>query len=180
MNTQHFQQRSTQVSDEPETPDEESAEPVIDRSFDTEVAAVRSRSDEAIAESRANAIVAAKIADEYRSKEIVILDLTGITPIVDFFVVATGATRRQMHAVAEEVDRVFEQTGSPRVGLEGYRESSWILQDYGDIVLHVFTDEMRKLYDLERLYADAPRVEWQEPKPNAAEQAPAEPTEPTE
>lgn len=157
------------MSDEPASPEEEPVEDAIDTSFDTERAVVRSRSDEAIAESRANAIICAKIADEYRSKDIVILDLTEITPIVDFFVIATGATRRQMHAVAEEVDRVFEQSGSARVGLEGYRESNWILQDYGDIVLHVFTEEMRKLYDLERLWADAPRVEWQESMPDSAD-----------
>ncbi len=122
---------------------------------------VRSRSDEAIAESRESAILCARIADDYRGLDTVILDLTDITPIVDFFVISTGATRRQMHAIAEEVDRVLNERGSRRVGLEGYRESNWILQDYGDVVLHVFTEEMRKLYDLERLWADAPRVEWQ-------------------
>lgn len=121
----------------------------------------RSRSEEAIAASRENAILCAKVADEFRGKNTVVLDLTGITPIVDFFVISTGNARRQMHAIAEEVDRILEQRGSDRVGLEGYRESNWILQDYGDVVLHVFTEEMRQLYDLERLWADAPRVEWQ-------------------
>jgi ribosome-associated protein len=150
------------VSDESVTPEQEdpNAEPEIDTSFDTERAAVRSRSAEAIAESRDNAILCAQIADEYRSRDIVVLDLTDVTPIVDFFVIATGSTRRQMHAVAEEVDRILNERGSSRVGLEGYRESSWILQDYGDVCLHVFTEEMRKLYDLERLWADAPRIQW--------------------
>ncbi|MFK7817982.1 MAG: ribosome silencing factor [Planctomycetaceae bacterium] len=157
------------MSEESVTPeqDDPNAEPAeIDRSFDTERAAVRSRSAEAIAESRDNAILCAQIADEYRSKEIVVLDLTDVTPIVDFFVIATGSTRRQMHAVAEEVDRVLNERGSDRMSLEGYRESSWILQDYGDVCLHVFTEEMRKLYDLERLWADAPRIEWR-PEPDS-------------
>lgn len=177
MTTAYSVLRSPAVTDETVTPDEETAETVVDRTFDTETPVIRSRSDEAIAESRQNAIITAKIAEEYRGKDTVILDLTEITPIVDFFVISTGATRRQMHAVAEEVDRVLNGRGSDRKGLEGYQESSWILQDYGDIVLHVFTEDMRKLYDLERLWADAPRVEWDQAKPAAAEETPAEPTE---
>ena len=161
-----------------ETPSPESTPQSEVESFDTETARVRSRSDEAIAESRENAIICAKIAEQYRGRDTVILDLTDITPIVDFFVISTGNTRRQMHAVAEEVDRVLNERGSKRVGLEGYRESNWILQDYGDVVLHVFTEDMRKLYDLERLWADAPRVEWEsgEADPAAAEE-PAESSE---
>ena len=89
------------------------------------------------------------------------LDLTSLTPIVDYFVITSGNNRRQMHAVAEEVDRILASQGSKRIGLEGYRESSWILQDYGDIVLHVFDDESRKLYDLENLWGDAEQIDWQ-------------------
>lgn len=88
------------------------------------------------------------------------LDLTQLTPIVDYFVLTTGNNRRQMHAIAEEVDRVLAEQGNQRMGLEGYRESSWILQDYGDIVLHVFDSESREVYDLENLWADAVRVDW--------------------
>jgi ribosome-associated protein len=90
-----------------------------------------------------------------------VLDLTKITPIADYFVLTTGTSRRQMHAIAEEVDRVLEAAGSSRIGLEGYDNSTWILQDYGDVVLHVFTAETRALYDLEHLWADAPRIDWQ-------------------
>lgn len=158
-----------------ETPSPESTPQSEVESFDTETARVRSRSDEAIAESRENAIICAKIAEQYRGRDTVILDLTGITPIVDFFVISTGSTRRQMHAVAEEADRILKERGSKRVGLEGYRESNWILQDYGDVVLHVFTEDMRKLYDLERLWADAPRVEWEPDE--AASEAAEEPSE---
>lgn len=158
------------MSDETTAPEDESEE--LPEELPEEPRVVRSRSDEAIAESRENAILCARIAEEYRGRDTVVLDLTAITPIVDFFVISTGATRRQMHAIAEEVDRVLNERGSERVGLEGYRESSWILQDYGDVVLHVFTDDMRQLYDLERLWADAPRVEWQ-PTADAA----GEPTE---
>jgi ribosome-associated protein len=102
----------------------------------------------------------ARIADDYRGKDTVVLDLTEITPIVDYFVISTAANRRQMRAIAEEVDRVLSERGSQRLGIEGYESDSWILQDYGDIVLHIFTAEARAVYDLERLWADARRVEW--------------------
>lgn len=109
-----------------------------------------------------DAIAAAKICDEYRGKDTIILDLREVTPIFDFFVITTGSGRRQLHAIADEVDRVQEERGSKRIGLEGYRgDSHWVLQDYGDIVLHVFTEETRKLYDLENLWADGLQVDWQ-------------------
>ena len=107
------------------------------------------------------ACLAARVCDEYRAGDIVVLDLTGITPLFDFFVIATGTSRRQMHAVAKEVDKALKGAGSKRGGREGYDESYWIVEDYGDIVLHVFTEEARENYDLEGLWADAPRVNWQ-------------------
>jgi ribosome-associated protein len=100
------------------------------------------------------------VADDYRGKDTVVLDLTSVTPIVDYFVITTATSQRQMRAIAEEVDRVLSAEGSKRVGIEGYNSDSWILQDYGDIVLHVFSADAREVYDLEHLWADATRVEW--------------------
>ena len=88
------------------------------------------------------------------------LDLTSVTPIVDYFVITTATSRRQMHAIADEVSRVLSGHGSRRLGQEGYEGESWVLQDFGDIVLHVFSPEARRVYDLERLWADAARVDW--------------------
>ena len=114
-----------------------------------------------VAESLRRACLSARIADDYRSKDTLVLDMTNVTPIVDYFILTTGSSRRQMHAVAEEVDRMLEaEEGSQRIGLEGYESNSWILQDYGDIVLHIFSPEARSLYELERLWADAPPVDW--------------------
>ena len=105
---------------------------------------------------------AARIADDYRSRDVVVLDLTGITPIVDYFVVATGTSRRQMHAGADEISRVFKEDGDARLGIEGHdNDSNWTLIDLGDIVVHVQDAEARALYDLEGLWADAPRIDWQ-------------------
>jgi ribosome-associated protein len=107
------------------------------------------------------ACVCARIADEYRGRDIRVLDLTGVTPIFDFFVLTTATSARQARALADEVNRVLSGEGSRRLSNEGSAESSWILQDFGDIVLHVFTAEARKLYDLENLWADAVPVDWQ-------------------
>ncbi len=106
------------------------------------------------------ACLCAKVADDYRGQDTLVLDLTGVTPIVDYFVLTTGTSARQMHAIAEEADRALEIEGSRRLGLEGYKTSSWILQDYGDVVLHIFSPESRGIYDLEHLWADASRVDW--------------------
>ncbi len=119
-----------------------------------------------IEKSLENACQCARIADEYRGKDVIVLDMTQITPHYDYFVIATGNNRRQMHAIAEEVDRVLATQGSKRMGIEGYDDSTWILQDYGDIVLQLFTEETREYYRLEELWADATVVDWQQTPAN--------------
>ena len=107
-----------------------------------------------------NACLCAKAADDLRGKETLVLDLTDVTPIVDYFVITSGSSGRQMRAVADEIRRIMRSAGSRPRGIEGEHDTSWILHDFGDIVLHVFSPEARKLYDLEHLWADAPRVDW--------------------
>lgn len=106
------------------------------------------------------ACLCAQVADDYRGQDTLVLDLTGVTPIMDYFVVSTATSSRQMRALAEEVNRVMKEHGSRHRGVEGADGRTWILQDYGDVVLHIFSPEARKLYDLEHLWADAPRVDW--------------------
>jgi len=108
------------------------------------------------------ACLAAKACDEQRGKDTVVLDLTGITPLFDYFVITTGNSRRQLHAIVEETDRVLSEQGSRRLSQEGYESSVWIVQDFGDIVVHAFTQEARDLYGLEHLWGDAPHVDWQD------------------
>lgn len=141
-----------------ETPDE-----ALDESFDNTSSTVTPRNPEQYQESLANACAAARCADEMRGQNIVVLDLTRRTSIVDFFVIVTGTSRRQMHAIADEVNRKLKrEEGNARLSIEGYRtESNWILTDYGDVVLHVFTQDGRHLYNLEELWADASRIDWQ-------------------
>lgn len=108
------------------------------------------------------ALAAARVADENRGRDIVILDLRELTPIFDYFVLATGASRRQLHAMSEEIDHFLEdQMGDRRLGIEGYRESRWILLDYGNIVVHLFEPETRDYYALEQLWCAAKQVPFE-------------------
>jgi ribosome-associated protein len=106
------------------------------------------------------AIQCARIAEDNKAKDIVVLDLRGVTPIFDFFVLMTGASRRQLHTLAEEIDAYLRSEGEKRLSIQGYQASRWIVQDYGDIVVHVFDQESRSYYALEDLWADAKRVDW--------------------
>jgi ribosome-associated protein len=113
------------------------------------------------------ALLAARTAEDNRGKDIVILDLRQQTTMFDYFVLVTGTSRRQLHAISEEIDHVFEDTlGDRRLGIEGYAESRWILLDYGDVVVHMFDAERRSYYALEDLWAGAKRVPFE---PRASE-----------
>jgi ribosome-associated protein len=102
---------------------------------------------------------AARVADLNRGRDIAIFDLRELTPVFDYFVLVTGSSRRQLHAIAEEIDDVLRRDfGDKRLGIEGYADSRWILLDFGDIVIHLFDEETREYYDLEHLWAGSKRV----------------------
>lgn len=106
------------------------------------------------------ALAAVRAAADNKGQNIVVLDLRKQTPIFDYFVIVTGASRRQLHAISEEIDHVLEkQLGDRRLGIEGYEDSHWILLDYGDVVIHLFDEKTRTYYDLESLWGDAPHVD---------------------
>jgi ribosome-associated protein len=107
------------------------------------------------------ACLCARAAADNKARDVVVLDMRGVTPIYDFLVLTTGGSRRQMHAIAEEVDAAMKEVGDRRRGIEGYEASRWIVQDYGDVVVHVFDAEAREYYALEDLWADAARVDWE-------------------
>jgi ribosome-associated protein len=105
------------------------------------------------------ALAAARTAEENRGRDIVVLDMRELTTMFDYFVLATGTSRRQLHAISEEIDRVLQEgMGDRRLGIEGYERSRWILLDYGDVVVHLFDPETRAYYALEDLWAEAKRV----------------------
>ena len=103
--------------------------------------------------------IAARTAEEQRGRDVVILDMREMTPVFDYFVIASGTSRRQLHAMSEEIDHALEEgLGDRRQGIEGYNESRWILLDYGDVVIHLFEPETRAYYALEDLWSEAKRV----------------------
>ena len=113
-----------------------------------------------IARSLELAIAAARTAAENNGRDIVVLDLRLQSSMFDFFVLATGSSRRQLHAISEEIDHTLEDDlEDRRIGIEGYSESRWILLDYGSVVIHLFDDETREYYSLESLWADATQVD---------------------
>ena len=109
---------------------------------------------------RPTALQLAGLCAKFRGRDVAVLDLTTVTPVFDYFVIATGASKRQMVALAEEADVTMKRAGAPKLGGEGDEGGQWILRDYGDVVLHVLTDESRDLYDLEGLWGDAETVDW--------------------
>ncbi|MCU0960356.1 MAG: ribosome silencing factor [Pirellulaceae bacterium] len=105
------------------------------------------------------ALAAARTAADHRGQDILVLDTRAQTPLFDYFVLATGTSRRQLHALSEEIDhRLQDELHDRRLGIEGYEESRWIVLDYGNVVIHLFDEETRQYYRLEELWADASRV----------------------
>ena len=129
------------------------------------------RTDAAPDRARDLALAAARVAEETRGTDIRVLDLRGITPVFDYFVIATGSSRRQMHAMADEIEAVLKKEHKDRKrGAEGYEEGRWIVLDYGDVMVHLFDPDARGYWDLEGLWSDAARV----PPPPAIGRAGAE------
>jgi len=107
------------------------------------------------------ACLCARLAADLKARDVVVLDMRELTPLYDFFVLATGTSRRQIHTLAEEIDAALRAEGEIRRGIEGYQSSRWVVQDYGDLVVHVFDPDTRGYYALEEFWADAPRVAWE-------------------
>lgn len=106
------------------------------------------------------ALTAVKAAAENRGQNIIVLDLTHQTSMFDFFVLVSGSSRRQLHAIATEIDRALRnELGEQRLSVAGYEDSRWIVLDYGSIVVHLFDEETRGFYDLESLWGDGEAVD---------------------
>src|SRR6185369_4125415 len=97
-------------------------------------------------------------AAEKKALEPTVLDLRGIASFTDFFLIVTGANRRQVQAISDEIVEQLKHHGSPASRVEGYQNAEWILVDYGDFVVHVFDEKARRFYDLERLWREGGRL----------------------
>ena len=125
-------------------------------------------SDATHAESRQVAVTAARAAAAKQATDVTILDVQGLIVITDYFVICSGQTDRQVKTIVEEVEKAVRDLGERPVRREGEADSRWVLLDYVDVVVHVFAEQEREYYDLERLWRDAPRVPW-----NGSQQAAA-------
>jgi ribosome-associated protein len=112
-------------------------------------------------DTREIAVAAAWAAAEKQAERVAVLDVRDLIIITDYFVIASGQTERQVRTVVQEVERALRDRGVKPVRREGETEGLWALLDFVDIVVHVFRAEERDFYDLERLWADAPIVEWE-------------------
>jgi ribosome-associated protein len=110
----------------------------------------------------ARAQIAARAADAKKADDIVVLDVGDIIGICDSFVIASASNTRLVRTIVDEVERqLFEHEHVKPRAVEGLDDMSWVLLDYGDVVVHVFLTETRAFYGLERLWADAARVDWE-------------------
>lgn len=106
------------------------------------------------------ALAAARTAAENQGTGVVVLDMSKQSAMFDYFVIATGTSRRQLHAMSEEIDHKLEDDlNDKRMNVDGYDESRWIVLDYGTVVIHLFDQETRDFYSLESLWADANPVD---------------------
>ena len=122
----------------------------------------------AVVPGREIAIAAARAAGAKQAADVVILDVGEIIGITDYFVICSAASERQIRTVVEEIEKAVRDLGERPVRREGEQNGGWWLLDYVDAVVHVFGEEERDYYDLERLWSDAARVDWEEPRPGRA------------
>jgi ribosome-associated protein len=111
--------------------------------------------------SRDLALVAARAASDLKATDVLILDVGELLSIAGYFVIASASNPRQVRAMVDDIEaKVKAELQRSPVRTEGVREQQWTLIDYGDVVVHVFLDSVREFYEIERLYMDAPRIDW--------------------
>lgn len=103
--------------------------------------------------------VSTRAATDRKALDVVVLDMREASLLTDYFLICAGGSERQAQAIADAIDEQMTRHGVASLGVEGYQEARWILMDYGDVVVHVFSQDTRDFYDLERLWSGAPRVD---------------------
>ena len=95
-----------------------------------------------------------------KASDIVILDVRGLASFADTFIICSGRSHRQVAAIADFVESTLRDAGIRASGIEGLKDGHWVLMDYGDVIIHIFYEPVRQFYDLEGLWADAKRIEF--------------------
>lgn len=107
-----------------------------------------------------NWLLAVRAAESKKATDIRVLDLTGITTFADYFVICTGSNQRQVQAISDDIGLQLKKiTGELPISVEGYNQAEWVLADYGDLLIHVFSPQSREYFDLERLWRNAKTLE---------------------
>jgi ribosome-associated protein len=110
-------------------------------------------------EAKEMALIAAKALDAKKGKDIKVLQIDKITTLADYFVICTATSSTQIKALGDAVEAALEELGEQKIHREGHRSGSWVLLDYGCVVIHLFMEEARQFYNLERLWADAEEID---------------------
>jgi ribosome-associated protein len=110
------------------------------------------------------AIKCAQFALDKKAVDVKVLEIAKISSIADYLVISTGMSDKQVQAIADSVKKGLKKFGKA-LDIEGVREGKWVVIDYGDVLVHIFVDELRRYYDLDRLWGDAPLVDIPEPPP---------------
>jgi ribosome-associated protein len=106
--------------------------------------------------------IAARAADDKKGSDIVVFAVGDVLAITEYFVITSASNRRLVRTLVDEIEQaVRDRLGRSPLRMEGVTEQQWVLIDFGDVVVHVFTDEIRAYYEIERLYRDVPKVDWQ-------------------
>lgn len=116
-----------------------------------------------LTDARERAIACARVAADNRGRKIVVLEMKGVVRWVDYMVIVSGTSRRQIAAIADEIEAAMRELGDTKIGSEGYDQGGWVVLDFADVIVHIFNDEKRDYYQLEHLWADAAKVSWQRP-----------------
>mgnify|MGYP002545217895 CR=1 FL=1 len=109
-------------------------------------------------QSREMAKIACHALGEKKAEDIQVIDIRNISVIADYFVIASGTNSNQVQAIVDNVEEQLGRAGFEAKQIEGNRNSSWILMDYGDVIVHVFDEENRLFYDLERIWRDGKQI----------------------
>jgi ribosome-associated protein len=111
-------------------------------------------------------VTAAIAADDKQGRETVVLEVGDVLAITGWFVITSGANERQVRTIVDEVEHRIDDVGGPKpLRIEGLDDRRWVLMDYGDFVVHVFLEEARGYYELERLWKDVPQLDWRDEVP---------------
>ena len=112
-------------------------------------------------DSKEKAILCARVALRFKALDLVLLDVSPFSSFADYFIICSGKSSRQVQGIADNLEDELKSKGFRPIGTEGKREGHWVLMDYGDVIIHVFYEPVRLFYDLESLWSEASRVEWE-------------------